>query len=98
MGRKRKTTDKKLDELKKKLEQTKTRLAALERAAAVKARKEDTRKKILIGGTVLARVSRGELSNDELTVWLDGFLTRDYDRRLFGLPPKERRETESPAE
>jgi hypothetical protein len=54
-----------------------------------KARKEDTRRKILIGALVLARVQQGRFSEGELKSWLDEALTREDDRALFGLsgPP-----------
>ena len=50
-----------------------------------KARKEDTRRKILIGALVLARVQQGRFSEEELKSWLDEALTRADDRALFGL-------------
>ena len=54
-----------------------------------KTRKEDTRRKILIGALVLARVQQGRFSEGELKSWLDEALTRADDRALFGLsaPP-----------
>ena len=50
-----------------------------------KARKEDTRRKILVGALVLARVQQGRFSEGELKRWLDEALTREDDRKLFGL-------------
>lgn len=55
--------------------------------ASRRARQDDTRRKILIGATVLARVDRDELDHDTLQAWLDAHLTRDDDRALFDLPP-----------
>jgi hypothetical protein len=49
------------------------------------ARKEDTRRKILIGALVMARVQQGRFSEGELKSWLDEALTRADDRKLFGL-------------
>lgn len=49
-------------------------------------RKADTRRKILIGALVLARVQQGRFSEGELRRWLDEALTREDDRTLFGLP------------
>jgi len=49
--------------------------------------KDDTRRKILIGATVLARIERHELDHEELQAWLGAHLTRDDDRALFDLPP-----------
>ena len=53
------------------------------------ARKNDTRRKILIGALVLARVEQGRFAKGELRSWLDEALTRADDRALFGLaaPP-----------
>ncbi len=81
-----------ISELETKLKQLKTRQQRIEaRARATasrRARKEDTRRKILIGATVLARVDRDELDHADLLAWLDAHLTRDDDRELFELPPK----------
>jgi hypothetical protein len=53
-------------------------------------RKRDTRRKILIGGAVLAAVDREGVpvlkSRDELVRWLDAHLTRPHDRAVFDLP------------
>lgn len=48
-------------------------------------RKADTRRKILIGSIVLARVEQGRLSETELRTWMDEGLTRPDDRALFNL-------------
>ena len=56
--------------------------------ASRRARKDDTRRKILIGATVLARIDTHKLDHAELTAWLDAHLTREDDRALFELPPK----------
>lgn len=49
-------------------------------------RKADTRRKILVGAVVLARIEQGRLTRAELTAWLDQALSRADDRRLFDLP------------
>jgi hypothetical protein len=43
----------------------------------------DTRRKILVGAIVLAKVEQGELEAGRLRGWLDAALTRDDDRALF---------------
>ncbi len=52
-------------------------------------RKRDTRRKILIGGAVLAAVDHEGMpaisSKSELLQWLDGQLTREHDRAVFDL-------------
>lgn len=49
-------------------------------------RAEDTRRKILVGAAILAKVDRGEWPREKLLVMLDAFLTRADDRALFDLP------------
>jgi hypothetical protein len=48
-------------------------------------KKRDTRRKILIGAAVLARVERGEWPKQDLKLMMDGFLTRPHERELFDL-------------
>jgi hypothetical protein len=53
-------------------------------------RKRDTRRKILIGGAVLAAIDREGVpvlrSRDELVRWLNHHLSRPHDRAVFDLP------------
>lgn len=55
---------------------------------AKKRRSDDTRRKILVGAAILAKVERGEWPEDKLLAMLDDALSRDDDRALFGLPPR----------
>ena len=52
-------------------------------------RKRDTRRKILVGGAVLAAVAHEGLpamgSSQELIAWLETRLTRPHDRAVFDL-------------
>ena len=48
-------------------------------------RREETRRKILVGAIVLARVDRGDIEKSLLDAWLDQDLTRAEDRALFDL-------------
>lgn len=81
-----------ISELETKLKQLKVRQQRIDARARTltsrRARKDDTRRKILIGATVQARVDRDQLDHAELQAWLDAHLTRDDDRALFELPPK----------
>ena len=56
-------------------------------------RKRDTRRKILIGGAVLAAVDHEGMpamrSGAELLRWLDARLARPHDRAVFDLTPHE---------
>jgi len=48
-------------------------------------RKEDTRRKILVGAIILAKADQGEFDQAQLRRWLDAALTRPDDRALFDL-------------
>ena len=50
-----------------------------------RARTADTRRKILVGAVVLAKVEQGVLAESVLQGWLEGALERADDRALFGL-------------
>jgi hypothetical protein len=73
--------------LEEKLRQLKAREQAAEaRRRSLESRrkrKDDTRRKILVGAIVLAKVEHGELDAGRLRGWLDAALTRDDDRALF---------------
>jgi len=49
-----------------------------------RSRKADTRRKILVGAIVLAKVEQGEFPEARLRSWLEAALTRAEDRGLFG--------------
>ena len=76
--------------LEDKLKQAKARkqlVEARKRAIVQKLeRRQDTRRKVLVGAVILARVERGEWPKDKLLALLDSHLTREDDRALFGLP------------
>ena len=48
-------------------------------------RAADTRKKILVGAAILAKVERGEWPKDKMLEMMNQQLTRDDDRALFDL-------------
>lgn len=52
------------------------------------ARREETRRRFLVGAVVLARVQQGLLEESILRGWMDGALERTEDRALFELPVK----------
>ena len=79
------TLEDRLKQLKAKQHQVETRRRALE---SKKSRKDETRRKILVGAIVLAKVDRGEFSDSKLRQWLSESLTRPDDRELFELPPR----------
>jgi len=51
-------------------------------------RRQDTRRKVLMGAMVLDRCRHDPVFKNTLFGLLDGFLTRAEDRALFGLPLK----------
>jgi len=74
--------EERLKKLKAKHQQIEARKRTL---ASRRERREDTRRKILVGAIVLAKVDQGVLEESTLRRWLDGALTRTDDRQLFGL-------------
>jgi len=79
----------KIAELEVRLRQLKERQQAVEaRRRTLESRRErkaDTRRKILVGAIVLAKVERGEMDRALLARWLEHSLKREDDRALFGL-------------
>jgi septal ring factor EnvC (AmiA/AmiB activator) len=73
----------KLKQAKAKKQQIEARKKALETREE---RAKDTRRKILVGAAILAKVDRGEWPKDKLLAMLDSALTRPDDRSLFDLP------------
>ena len=71
-----------LKQLKARQQKTIARQRAFE---SQRERKNDTRRKILIGAVVLASIKQGRLTETELRAWMDEALTRPDDRALFGL-------------
>ena len=49
-------------------------------------RSDETRRKILVGAVILAKVEHGEWPKERLRELMDQALTRADDRALFGLP------------
>lgn len=91
--------DERITGLEEKLKQLRTRQQRIEaRKRALlsrRARAADTRRKILVGAIVLAKVDQGELEADLLRGWLDQVLTRDDDRRLFGFKAVARKSADA---
>jgi prefoldin subunit 5 len=83
--------DQQIETLQEKLKQLKTRQQAIEnRKKAIESKRErkaDTRRKILIGAVVMAKIEQKIMDEKLLRRWLDEALTRADDRELFELPP-----------
>ncbi len=77
---------KKLSELLKKREQLNAQIQKERNKQSQQQRKEDTRRKILLGALVMEMMKKGELDEKKIIQRLDGFLTKDIDRKLFDLP------------
>ena len=88
--------EQRIENLEKKLKQAKAKRQKQEArkrmAEAKKKRSDDTRRKILVGAAILARVERGEWPRDKLLAMLDNALTRPDERALFDLPAKSESE------
>ena len=81
---------KKLEQLLKKRSQLNAQIQQLRTRDAAQKRKEDTRRKILLGALVMEMMSKGELDRDKIMKRLDGFLIREIDRKLFDFPVLEK--------
>jgi hypothetical protein len=74
--------EERLKQLKVKQQRMEARRRSLE---SRRVRRDETRRKILVGAIVLAKVERGEIEESTLQGWLEPALTREEDRALFGL-------------
>lgn len=72
----------KLDSLKKQREQLTARIQKLEAAEKAKARKEDTRRKILVGAYYLEQAKENN-TEQSLYKTMHNYLTRESDKKLF---------------
>jgi prefoldin subunit 5 len=84
--------DQQIETLQAKLQQLKIRQQNIEtRKRAINAKRErkaDTRRKILVGAVVLAKLEQKVMDEKLLKGWLDEALTRSDDRALFDLPAR----------
>lgn len=75
-----------LEEKLKQAKALKQKVEARRKAAENKQKRAaDTRKKILVGAAILAKVERGEWPKDKMLEMMSQQLTRDDDRALFDL-------------
>ncbi len=82
------TPEKRLAELEQRKAQILNKIARLRNVESAKARKRDTRRKILAGSWVLAEAERDPALSQRLRTGLDAFLERDGDREVWGLTPR----------
>ena len=76
--------ERRLAQLKARQERLDARFAYL---ASSRARKDETRRRILAGAILLSKVESGTFDSRTFKRWMDKALTRKDDRDLFGLPP-----------
>ena len=76
---------KKLDDLLKKREQLNSQIQKERNKHSQQKRKEDTRRKILMGALMIDMMKKGELDEKKILKRLSGFLTKEMDRKLFDL-------------
>jgi len=74
----------------KQLKAEQQKIDARKKAAEVqRKRQDDTRRKVLVGAVVLARLDAGQWPQAEFTAMMDAAISRPEDRRLFGLAVQE---------
>ncbi|MEO1351899.1 MAG: hypothetical protein AAFW84_24360 [Cyanobacteria bacterium J06635_15] len=76
---------KKMERLLEKQAQIKAQIQQARAIEKTLAKKQETRRKVLIGAAILARVEAGLWKQSDLLDMMDGFLTRPAERELFGL-------------
>ena len=86
----------KLETLKAKKEQIEARIKNLESKENLKQKKQDTRRKILIGAMVMEQMKKNEEAKKKILASLEGFLTRPMDREMFDLPEKPKSQNPPP--
>ena len=83
------TLEKKIEAQLEKLKQLKARKQAIEAREKSKQkeqeRKDDTRRKILLGSYLIKKMSDNEANKEKILAELNEYLTEDRDRELFNL-------------
>lgn len=69
--------------------------AAIKAKENGKARKLENRKKMLIGAMIFAQMNKNESLKENIMAKLDGFLTKESERAVFGLEPKQSQAAQS---
>ena len=87
-----------LERLLEKEAQLKAQIQQAKAAERTLEKKRDTRRKILVGAAVMARVDSGRWPKEDLLEMMDGFLSRPNERELFGLDGGDELTVESPVE
>ncbi len=77
-----------LDKLKEQQAKLNARIQDAEARVKTSERKQDTRRKILVGSYYIDEANKAG-KFDDLKKLMEGYLTRDSDRKLFGLKTKD---------
>ncbi len=89
MTKSAKNIEKKIEAQLEKLKQLKEQKQAIEAREKTKQkeqeRKDDTRRKILLGSYLIKKM-QNEANKEKILAELNEYLTEDRDRQLFGLP------------
>ena len=86
----------KLEKLLQKEAQLKAQIQDAKARERTLEKKRDTRRKILVGAAVMAQVEHGDWPERDLKMMMDGFLTRESERELFGLDGESGEEIREP--
>ena len=78
-------SNKRLENLWENPKQPWARIQEIKAQESTEKRKEDTRKKILLGAMVMHLIETGYWSKESIYEQLDKFLDKELDRQLFGL-------------
>ncbi len=79
----KKEMSKKLNDLLKKREQLNAQIHQEKNKQSQQKRKEDTRRKILLGALMIDMMKKGELDEKKIMKHLNSFLIKDRERKLF---------------
>ena len=86
----RRTPEERIAELEKQQAQIKARLQKERAKISAQKRKDDTRRKIIVGAALLAHAEHDPAMKDQLWRILDSQVTRPQDRALLGLSVSDR--------
>ncbi|PLC56016.1 hypothetical protein [Photobacterium carnosum] len=85
----------KLEKITKQIEALQAKANAEKNREREKSRKEETRKKILIGAMVLDGMSKNQDYQSKMLKNIDKYLTAERDRKLFNLTPINENDAEA---
>jgi len=83
-----------LQKLEAKKQQIDAQIDKLKALNSEERRKKETRQKILLGAWILNQIETGEMVKEEVMAKMDKYLTKNIDRKVFDLPPLEKKDLE----